>query len=741
MIKTNSLRVMLSSAVVFCAAAFCVYPEISFENPLLNGENKLLFVVNHNVNGSPSYKTGLVSDASTLSGTKLLTCYPEKMEMLSKGAVLQIRNKWGTARWSVADSSLSWVTRTESIPSLSERQLPQSVSPDGKWICYIKMTAVAQGELILKNASTLQETVLNKKCDISFEKCPVRWNPDSSSLLYEKNGTVYFCDPKAAFQKVQLTEEYRKIGEGSINSVYWANPKTLVYIDRDLVYRVSANELYTRGLYSNMVGAGNVSGRLPLGFDPRHDSFSVNQKANGLVLIQSDRIVSLFKLDKEGFDYLVPVYSKPVTDTQGTVISIKPFWTAESKCILWINSLGYEDGIVKSSVFSVSDKMNLLDVIPGAGEPVVSDDGKRLCYSQQDSLVVVDLAGWRLSARLDGEKIISYVWNGNDQIFAGGEATVRQWDLTAVTVESGLKVLFLSACNKVFWNGEGAVCAEGVNKGYYDYNFSNGSWSLRDTKPEAVDNSVQNGRYRVFTGTTPNLKYKNTLYVRTLSGKAVTKPLFPDTAVKSEPLKKVSLIVDALDDASGLSRILSVLKKYEVSATFFVNGEFIRRYPKETRQIVKSGFDCGAMFFTNSDLTSKGFVVDEEFIRRGLARNEDEFFALAEKELILLWHAPSYKSTAAIKAAGTACGYRYIEAGRFALDNITLEEAAMGKPGYLSASQMIAFYAENATDGSVIPISAGVSKGSRSDYLYEKLDLLIGSLLNEGYEITDSKSL
>jgi len=41
----------------------------------------------------------------------------------------------------------------------------------------------------------------------------------------------------------------------------------------------------------------------------------------------------------------------------------------------------------------------------------------------------------------------------------------------------------------------------------------------------------------------------------------------------------------------------------------------------------------------------------------------------------------------------------------------------------------------------VIPVSTGISSGSRTDYLYEKLDLLIGTLINEEYEIVDVTEL
>ena len=738
----NSIRKKGLTAVVFCAAAFCVYAEVSFESPDLNENNQLVFNVTHSISGSPSYSTGFMADASTLSGIRILTCYPEKMEVLSKGAVLQIRNRYGSARYSTADNTISWIKRTDSIPSFSSKQEPQSVSPDGKWICYIKKTQVSSGELILKNASTMQETVLNKHAEFDFERVPVLWNPESTSLLYEKGDSIYFCDPKAAFQKVQMSEDFRKIGKGSIAGVCWANSKNLIYLDRDLVYRISSNELYTRALYSKMVGSGTVIGRLPVKFDGRYDKFSVNVRGDSLVLIQGDKIVSLFKIAGDGFEYLQSVYSKPVTDIGGTIIDIDAFWSADSKCLLWVNSLGYEDGTKKASVYSLGADLKFLAIIEGASKPVLSEDSKKLCYAQGNSLFVYDTSSWQMIDRLDGEPIVSFAWSGNSKIYAGGVSTVREWIIGGSNLN---RVLFLSSCARVFWKSSSAVCAQDSHnpKIFYDMDLIAGTWKPVESSDILIvgDGRLQNGRYRVFISTTPNQKFANSLYIRTLSGKAVTNPLFPDTAVKSDSLKKVALVIDLLDDASGLSRVLATLKEYNVPATFFVNGEFIRRYPKETKQIAKSGFNAGSMFFTNADLTTKGFVVDEDFIRRGLARNEDEFYAATGKELSLLWHAPFYKSNDSIKKSGEACGYRYVEAGRFSLDTITLEEAALGRPGYLSASQMISFYAENATSLSVIPVSTGISSGSRTDYLYEKLDLLIGTLINEEYEIVDVTEL
>ncbi len=722
---------------VFFSVSLCVSAEISFENPEINSKDRILFTVKHDVTGSPSYRTAFSGDAKTLLAPKILTCYPEKMELLSKGSVLQIRNRWGTARYSLSDSKLSWITRTDSIPENAQLLSPQSVSPDGKWLCCIKKTGVVEGELILRNASTLQETVLDKNARPDYENIPVKWSPDSSCFLYEKDGTIYFCEPKAVFQKVQLSEEYRKIGTGSINSVCWANSKTLIYVARDLIYRINANELYTRGLYSSVIEPGTVCGRLPVIFDEKHDEFSVNQKAGTMVFVQNKKIVSLFKLEESGFEYVNPLVSKTVTGAGGTVTAVKVFWTGDARCVLWLNLLSYENGAQKASFYSLGTELEYLASVNYFVEPQISPDGKKICFAQGETLFVYDINSWTETARLEGEKTVSFVWGSDCVIYAGGESTVRKWNFG---LESGAleedTLLFLSAASRVFWKSDTVVFAEdAVKKGvFYEFDGLNGSWSKsQETEPVSCG-SVQNGRYRVYAGNSVNSNFKNALFVRTLSGKAVTRTYFPQTMEKRQVPAKIILAVDALDDASGLSSILYVLKKYKVPATFFINGEFIRRYPKETVQIAKSGCECGSMFFTALDLTSKDFVVDEDFVRRGLARNEDEFFQVTGKELSLLWHAPFYKATAEVKKAGENCGYAYVEAGRFSLDSITLEEAARGKPGYLSAMELVSFYAQNLQKGTVIPISTGSSSGTRSDWLYEKLDLLISLLLSDGYE-------
>lgn len=730
---------------------------ITFENPQINRESKILYTVKHELGGTESYRTLFQTDATGNENTKILTCFPEKMELLSKGALLQIRNRYGTARYSIADETLSWITRYDGFPTDAKSIVPETASSDGKWLCYLKKTGAATGLLVLKNAMTMQEYILDDKAEFDYEKVPAKWSPEKDLLLYEKDGGVYFCDPKAFEQNLQMDDSFRRIGDGAINCIEWANPKYIIYINRDLIYKIGTNELYTRALYSPVVGAGVVVGRIPLGFDPKKDHFWVNRGVNKLITIKSNSVISVYKITGASSSGFTDSYSKPFTDVRGSVVDYNLFWASDGTEILWVNLVGIDDGKKKSSIYRLSSYLELVGTIEQSKEPVLSPDGSKIVFGAGNNLFVYSLNQWDMIGYIKGEKFISYVWNGNETIYAGGASTVREWKME----DDGKfgpkgKILFLSSVKSAFWklNSETTVTAQCATNDaiFFDYDHFRNVWleSAEDSrvafefmKKAAVKSQVvQNGKYRVYTGTTDNLLFENALYVRTLTGNGSTAPVFEEAVRKTPARRQVALVFDAVDSADGVTDILSVLSDYGIKGTFFLNGEFIRRYPKETKQIFLAGHDCASMFFTLTDFNEKGYVIDEEFVRRGLARNEDEFFAATGSELLLMWHAPFYKSTERIRKFGRDSGYKYIECSRLSLDTNTLEKSAEdGRKWYLGARDLVEIYVENAEDHMIIPVSAGISKGTRKDYLYEKLRLLIGDLLDEGFEFVPVRNL
>jgi peptidoglycan/xylan/chitin deacetylase (PgdA/CDA1 family) len=724
------------SAVIFSIAPVCA--GIIFSAPALNDSDETVFCVRQDLPGTLSYSSlfyAKIKDGKAVSAPDVLTCYPESMHYLAESNSLRLQNRYGTALYSFTTGSLSWTEKVSSIPLDCGRLAPVSVSPDGSWLCYIERTDTATGKLVLEDFSTGQRVVLDDAAEFSYDHIPVKWSPESDMLLYEKDGFVCFCNPSVTMNNVSIEEKFRRIGKGSINSVCWADGSTLAYIDNDIVYRINSGELYTLGLYAGFVSTGTAAGRLPFVFNSRTDTFSVNGDFSSVVVIQSKCIISWLKTNESGYIYMETVSSSPFTGSDGTVVGFDVLWGKNDSPVLWARMTSLEDGRRSSSVYLLGSGRTRVLTAAAAGNPVVSPDGRKIAFSTGSAVYVYSLAPWGRIASLGGENVVSLTWKDSGTLCIGGADTVRVWNTGTDTAH----VLFLSSAQRGFWAGDSLMAVAGSQPAVYRYDKTTGVWQQGSAViPEK--NMVQNGRYRIFTAGTRNSYYDNALYVRTLAGPAVTLPLFAESTVKTPVRRKAVLAFDAEDSAAGLAQILSVLDAYRVKGTFFLNGEFIRRYPAETRQIAAAGHECASLFFTTADLTAPGFTLDEDFIRRGLARTEDEFYACTGQELSLLWHAPGYRVRPEMIAAGTAAGYTYVDAPETVRDTVTLDESIQNGTGYLNAGELIDTYVRKlrtSDPGSVpvIPVTVGIARGIRSDYLYDRLDLLIDAILDSGFEI------
>ncbi|MBE6354370.1 polysaccharide deacetylase family protein [Treponema sp.] len=742
------MKKVFFSAAVFISSLLA-YGEASFSGLDLNQKDSLLFTVHQKVPGASEYDslfTVNLGEEKISGAPELLTCFPEKMELLNQNATLQLRNRYGTAWYSFADDSLTWKTESDRIPVEYTKIGAVSPSPDGKWLCYVNQTKNAQGQLVLVEVMSGKTHILVDENPFRYDSVNVKWAPDSKALLYEKNGAVYFITPSSAFKNVNLPEEYRKIGDGYISSVQWTENSSLLYVSGDIIYSIRENELYTRGLYSSFVGNGTIAGRLPQAFNPASDEFFCDEDGRQLVVITGGNFVSYYSVGSAGYDYVTNRGIYPLTGIKGSPLGFKVLWTSERKPVLWIGMLSFSTGRRTAAFYSLYGKngrMELLLDVPESTAPVVSPDGKHVAFAGNNSAFVYDLTEWKLCGKISGEKILSILWLTNSTVVAGGVETVSLYTMDYKTLASSSQVLFLSSSGSPFWNGT-EICSELSSKKTYSWNPEKKSWVQRSSPSDRASPSEKNSRYRVFLGSSQNRNFTNSIYVRSLAGKVITYPVFAQTEVpvKERKTKKVALIFDAMENGEGVARILSVLNEFSMKGTFFFNGEFIRRYPVETKQIVASGSECASIFYSSADLLSSNFIIDEDFIKRGLARNEDEFFQVTGKELSLLWHAPYYSSSDLMKKAAAEAGYTYVEAYSGIRDSVSFEDAAAdSKIKYMSSSQLIDAIAENLYDGMIISVSVGKSSGSRKDYLYENIDLLISAILDSGCQIVDVSEL
>jgi peptidoglycan/xylan/chitin deacetylase (PgdA/CDA1 family) len=254
--------------------------------------------------------------------------------------------------------------------------------------------------------------------------------------------------------------------------------------------------------------------------------------------------------------------------------------------------------------------------------------------------------------------------------------------------------------------------------------------------------SQLSSRYRVYLERQSSGPYENLPMIRNIASVG-TRSLLPgvDYQGRRAGLRELGLCFDLYDDAEGLPWILEALNRFGLKATFFLNGEFIRRHPGAARDIAAAGHETASMFFAPLDLSDARYRISDDFIARGLARNEDEFFRAAGAELGLLWHAPYYAHSSDISAAAYRTGYTTVTRDIDPLDWVSREdEQRLGLVQY-SASDMVDRIMEVKEPGSIIPIRLGLLSGGRRDYLFSRINVLLDALTREGYSVIPVSAL
>lgn len=727
--------------IIILVSAASSYAKVRFDDIDLNNDDRLLFTAEHNIPGVAGYKslfcTRLGPDKIEETPA-LLTCFPERMELLGEGKILQVRNMHGLSRFYIDEGRLVNVKENKNLRKTFRRTYPVSVSPDGKWYCIVEPSKSASGKLVLVNSQTLLEKVIIEPVDMDYSSVRVKWSPDGKVFLYENKKTVYFATPDAVFKNLQVGSDYRKIGEGTIESVQWTQDKKVIYLKDDIVYKIDQNELYTRGLYSSLVGNGEIIGRLPSPFDSITDRFWCNGAGTKIAVISKSNILELYSVsEKDRLDYMKIDMLYTLTEMSGTSLSHRIFWNGDKQPLIWVDSLDHETNEKRSTLYSIDDEMNYIFTAKNSIEPVVSPDLKKIAFTDAGVLRIFDISTRSEVASYDTEPVVSFVWSGRSSLYVGGKETVRHFNF-------GLhenKFLFLSSVGNANWNSGMIVTTTESDRTSYCYDKIKNTWVELKLPESPLVSKDKNGSFRAFLGESRSSDFENAILVRFLSGKTVTYAVYPDSIENEKKSKRVALVFDAIENSEGLGNVLHTLAEFGIKGTFFFNGEFIRRYPKKATLVANSVHECGSLFYTPADLVENNFVVDSNFISRGLARNEDEFFHATGKELSLLWHAPNYHANEVIMQAGTNAGYKYVSAFRRYHDRTTYESYLERGELYLSSCEQIDLLVSELRDGMIIPVTIGKTSGTRKDYLYQKLDILIAAILDSGYEITEVRNL
>ena len=118
--------------------------------------------------------------------------------------------------------------------------------------------------------------------------------------------------------------------------------------------------------------------------------------------------------------------------------------------------------------------------------------------------------------------------------------------------------------------------------------------------------------------------------------------------------KVIYLTFDAGYENGNMPAILEALKKHQVSATFFVVGNFLETSPELTRQMVKEGHTVGNHTDHHPDMSQ---ISTKESFQEELHRVEDLFLEITGEEMSPFYRPPQGKFSVQNLKMASEMGY------------------------------------------------------------------------------------
>lgn len=176
--------------------------------------------------------------------------------------------------------------------------------------------------------------------------------------------------------------------------------------------------------------------------------------------------------------------------------------------------------------------------------------------------------------------------------------------------------------------------------------------------------------------------------------------------------KKVALTFDAAWGADKTLKILEILQKYNVKATFFLVGFWLDKFPEETKAIAESGCEIGN--HSNNHLQMS--KLSEEKIAEELEYVNDKVYRLTGKK-------PAYFRP----PFGDYDNELIDTAEKLGLTTIQWSVDSLDWKG-LSATEIAQRVTKNVKNGSIVLFH------NNSDNILDALPLVLANLINRGYE-------
>lgn len=735
-----------------------IYAEVTFGEIDLYSENETLFNADVDLPGNGNikkYSTLFQADLSTKL-MQQLTFFPENVLYLSEKGLIQIGNRFGVFR---SDRTLKKFQPVIEFPSfvngseIKTGKTPATVSsPDGSFLVYIVPDTAGYGRLVLYDLKTDEEIIVTEGIEYTYSDARIIWSSDSRIMIYEKGNSLYYYSVEEESPGNSIAENFRKIGNGKISNVIWSGDG-VYYLKDSFIFKIRSSELFASSLYSDHIDTGEVKGKIPFTFDPSFDNFWISPEGDEVIVCKGGRDYFYYRLDRDVFFEISDVKSLPHIFLPRNSSVKKLVWGANG--IVTILTGTMVAGMNETAIFRLdtSDpgKELAFRQLNGKGihDIFLSGDSKRIAIVRDNNVDIKWYDTWNDIKEYAFTDPLKCIWKSADELLVfGSEYTslikTRTGESVVLTLSQAEKAGFDKSDKKIVVLNSGK---------YYKWD-SEGIWE------ETVERTFENNGnasdlYRIYLEKSTGKSYRNMVFVRDLNNFR-TDSLFPHPVIDYDPFPEtdepidfsnfthgsrtrgryVSLIFNAVKNDAGLTEILNILSDYGIKGSFFINGDFMKRHPGAVKEIADSGHETGSLFYYYFNLTDARLRIDSEFVKKGLARNEDEFFKTTGKELSLLWHAPYYFVNSDIIKSAEAMNYSYIGRDVITLDWKSDYDTNYGTERfYKPAAELIEDIVRQKKPGSIITVTIGRPDKGRKDYLFQQLENLINNLITSGYNI------
>ena len=606
------MKPLVLALLVFLVAA-AVPAEVVFGNLDLDAQSRLLFSARNTAASGVDYQVWFRSDLAAGTPPEPLTFFPESATYLPALGQLQIHNRFGV--WRLDPNTLKTSLVSGSVfgqdPGLGEgKPLPVAYSPDGRSALAFRPTSTVSGTLEWRDLTDSARTSVTTDIALSYRNFPALWSPDGQFFVYEKQGSLFYYSLRQAKEKRVPDEDLRRIGPGLLSCVVWGSGGELYYVAEQVLYRILPEEFFTRSLYRGQFQTWGITGKLPFPFRPASDRYWLAPDGRTVLFNLGGRTLFVYPL--EYLDFYQAARLSPLTylPLPQSLSLKKVLWTKDNRITLLTSSL--RGGKEETQVLRLAPtSVQTLD--PGKGvvlDLAVSPDEASVLVVRKDGVSVRDQVTFTERKFVALAGLAAAFWKDQTTVLAVGQNSTVSISLT----DGSIRTLLLGSFDQVGSLDSGQMIARQGTSWFVWQPPSGplpGYWKSPSSDFKIMAAQSANPAFRVFTTDLPSGPYKNAILVRDLKA-LTTKPLLqpPEKAYEAFPVaeagsedppgdgqsspfrhgsrvrgREIVLAIDATDSSEGLPEVLRSLREWGFQATFFVNGEFLRRNPQAAKEI------------------------------------------------------------------------------------------------------------------------------------------------------------